>query len=227
MAKKKKITAEYCKNLANTYENMSKVERILLDQELDEKETNCIYTTCFYSDLVKHTIEDVLNGIELCSKNNTPYISRARLKLKYVRQLRDLGFQYYAVGDIWKTGYSGTIYEASISYLIVPDNDVYKKYSYYKDITSDEDYVNFDSGKYRDEIEKLQAEIDRKKEEEKEQLKKELKSKVLKKINDEHFEINLTDKEPLLVGELKKVFCSKDTMIFLSLIVGIIIGLLF
>ena len=133
MAKKKKITAEYCKNLANTYENMSKVERVLVDQELDEKETNCIYTTCFYSDLVKDTIEDVLNGIEFCSKNNTPYVSRARLKLKYVRQLRDLGFQYYVVGDVHKSGYSGTIYEASISYLIVPDNDVYKKYSYYKD----------------------------------------------------------------------------------------------
>ena len=38
---------------------------------------------------------------------------------------------------------------------------------------------------------------------------------------------NTTDKEPSLVKELKKVFCSKDTMIFLSLIVGIIIGLLF
>ena len=131
MAKKKKITAEYCKNLANTYENMSKVERVLVDQELDEKETNCIYTTCFYSDLVKDTIEDVLNRVEICSKNNTPYVSRARLKLKYVRQLRDLGFQYYVVGDVWKTGYSGTIYEASTSYLIVPDNDIYKKYSYY------------------------------------------------------------------------------------------------
>ena len=224
MAKKKKITAEYCKNLANIYENMSKVEQILIDQELDEKETNCIYTTCFYSNLVKDTIEDVLNRIEICSKNNTPYISRARLKLKYVRQLRDLGFQYYVVGDVWKTG---CIYEASTSYLIVPDNDVYKKYHYYKDITSDEDYANFDSGKYRDEIAKLQAETDRKKEEEKEQLKKELKSKVLKKINDEYLEINLTDKEPLLVEELKKVFCSKDTMIFLSLIIGIIIGLLF
>ena len=223
MAKKKKITAEYCKNLANTYENMSKVERILLDQELDEKETNCIYTTCFYSNLVKDTIEDVLNGIEFCSKNNTPYVSRARLKLKYVRQLRDLGFQYYVIGDVQKRAF----YEASISYLIVPNNDVYKKYHYYKDITSDEDYANFDSGKYRDEIEKLQAETDRKKEEEKEQLKKELKSKVLKKINNEYLEINLTDKEPSLIKELKNVFCSKDTMIFLSLIVGIIIGLLF
>ena len=227
MAKKKKITAEYCKNLASTYENMSKVERVLVDQELDEKETNCIYTTCFYSDLVKDTIEDVLNRVELCSKNNTPYVSRARLKLKYVRQLRDLGFQYYVVGDVWKTGYSGTIYEASTSYLIVPNNDVYKKYHYYKDITSDEDYTNFDSGKYRDEIAKLQAETDRKKEEVKEQLKKELKSKVLEKINNEHLEINLTDEEHSLVKELKKVFCSKDTMIFLSLIVGIIIGLLF
>lgn len=227
MTKKKKITAEYCKNLANTYKNMSKAEQILIDQELDEKETNCIYTTCFYSSLVKDTIEDVLNRVELCSKNNTPYISRARLKLKYVRQLRDLGFQYYVVGDVRKTRYSVTIYEVSMSYLIVPNNDVYKKYSYYKDITSDEDYANFDSEKYRDEIEKLQAETDRKKEEEKEQLKKELKSKVLKKINDEYLEINLTDKEPLLVGELKKVFCSKDTMIFLSLIVGILIGLLF
>ena len=80
---------------------------------------------------------------------------------------------------------------------------------------------------YINKIEKLQAEIDRKKEEEKEQLKKELKSKVLKKIHEDHLVVNLTDEEHSLVKELKDVFCSKDTMIFLSLIVGIIIGLLF